>query len=95
MKAQFEVRQMQLTTARKTLGQAIGMCPKDKLFRAYVELEKQLFEFLRCRTLLEKQIEWNPSNSQAWIQFAELERGLDDLDRARGIFELGIGPAYA
>src|SRR6201999_1779049 len=34
MKAQFEVRQMQLTAARKTLGQAIGMCPKDKLFRA-------------------------------------------------------------
>ncbi|OAP54528.1 pre-mRNA-splicing factor clf1 [Fonsecaea erecta] len=90
MKAQFEVRQMQLTAARKTLGQAIGMCPKDKLFRSYIELEKQLFEFERCRTLFEKQIEWNPSNSQAWIQFAELERGLDDLDRARAIFELGI-----
>ena len=89
-KAQFEVRQQQLQTARKTLGQAIGMCPKDKLFRGYIELEKQLFEFLRCRTLFEKQIEWNPSNSQAWIQFAELEQGLDDIERARAIFELGI-----
>ncbi|KAF1810350.1 Pre-mRNA-splicing factor clf1 [Eremomyces bilateralis CBS 781.70] len=90
MKAQFEVRQMQLQTARKTLGQAIGMCPKDKLFRGYIELELKLFEFVRCRTLYEKHIEWNPSNSQAWIKFAELERGLDDLERARAIFELAV-----
>jgi len=91
MKAQFEVRQMQLQAARKTLGQAIGMCPKDKLFKGYIELEKQLFEFLRCRTLYEKHIEWNPSNCQAWIKFAELERGLDDLERTRAIFELAVG----
>src|SRR5271168_1095578 len=90
MKAQFELRQMQLAAARKTMGHAIGMCPKDKLFRAYIDIEKQLFEFVRCRTLFEKQIEWNPSNSQAWIQFAELERGLADTERARAIFELGI-----
>lgn len=90
MKAQFEIRQMELQTARKTLGQAIGMCPKDKLFRGYIDLERQLFEFVRCRTLYEKQIEWNSSNSQAWIQYAELERGLDDLERARALFELGI-----
>ncbi len=38
MKAQFEVRQMQLQAARKTLGQAIGMCLKDKLFRGYIEI---------------------------------------------------------
>jgi len=93
MKAQFEVRQMQLQVARKTLGQAIGMCPKDKLFKGYIELEKQLFEFVRCRTLYEKHIEWNPSNCQAWIKFAELERGLDDLGRTRAIFELAVGQA--
>jgi len=90
MKAQFEVRQMELTAARKTLGQAIGMCPKDKLFKGYVELELKLFEFVRCRTLYEKHIEWNPSNCQAWIKFSELERGLDDLERTRAIFELAI-----
>ncbi|KAL8896545.1 MAG: hypothetical protein Q9192_003034 [Flavoplaca navasiana] len=90
MKAQFEIRQMQLQAARKTLGQAIGMCPKDKLFKGYIEMELKLFEFLRCRTLHEKQIEWNSANCQAWIKFAELERGLDDLDRARAIFELAV-----
>jgi crooked neck len=91
MKAHFEVRQKQLQAARKTLGQAIGMCPKDKLFKGYVELELKLFEFVRCRTLYEKHIEWNPANCTAWIKFAELERGLDDLERTRAIFELAIG----
>lgn len=90
LKAQFEVRHMNLSAARKTLGQAIGMSPKDKLFKGYIELELKLFEFNRCRTLYEKHIEWNPSNSQAWIKFSELERGLDDLDRARAIFELAV-----
>jgi len=90
MKAQFEVRQMEVTTARKTLGQAIGMCPKDKLFKGYIDLERKLYEFVRCRTLYEKHIEWNPANCQAWIKFAELERGLEDLDRVRAIFELAV-----
>lgn len=72
------------------MGQAIGMCPKDKLFKGYIELELKLFEFIRCRTLYEKHIEWNPANCQAWIKFAELERGLDDLERTRAIFELAV-----
>lgn len=90
MKAQLEVRQMKLQAARKTLGQAIGMCPKVKLFRCYIELEQQLFAFDRCRTLFEKQLEWNPSSAEAWMQFAGLESNLGDEDRARAIYELGI-----
>ncbi|KAK2729911.1 pre-mRNA-splicing factor clf1 [Colletotrichum kahawae] len=90
LKAHFEIRQGELTSARKTLGQGIGLCPKDKLFQGYIELELKLFEFLRCRTLYEKHIEWNPANCQTWIKFAELERGLDDLDRTRAIFELAV-----
>ncbi|CBX92865.1 similar to crooked neck pre-mRNA splicing factor-like 1 (Drosophila) [Plenodomus lingam JN3] len=90
MFAHFEVRQGQLTTARKLLGQSIGMCPKDKLFKGYIELEMKLFEFNRCRQLYTKYIEWNGANCQTWIKFAELERGLDDLDRTRAIFELAV-----
>ncbi len=90
LKAQLEIRQMDLQAARKTMGQAIGMCPKDRLFRGYIELELKLFEFGRCRLLYEKHIAWNPANSQAWIKCAELERGLDDLDRARAIFEMAV-----
>jgi crooked neck len=88
--AQFEIRQGELTAARKLLGNAIGMCPKDKIFDGYVDLERKLFEFVRCRTLYEKHIEYNPANCQTWIKFAELERGLDDLDRTRAIFELAV-----
>lgn len=90
LKAQFEIRHAELSQARRTLGTAIGMSPKDKLFKGYIELELKLFEFVRCRTLYEKHIEWNPANCTAWIKFAELERGLDDLDRARAIFELAV-----
>lgn len=88
--AQFEIRQGELTAARKLLGRAIGMCPKDKLFNAYIDTERRLFEFVRCRTLYEKHIAFNPANCQTWIKFAELERGLDDLDRTRAIFELAV-----
>ena len=88
--AQFEVRQGELQAARKLLGRALGMCPKDKLFVGYVDLERKLFEFVRCRTLYEKHVEYNPANCQTWIRFAELERGLDDLDRTRAIFELAV-----
>ena len=90
MKANFEVRRSNLPTARKTLGQAIGMCPKNKLFQGYIALELKLFEFARCRTLYEKHIAFNPTNTSAWIKFAELERGLDDTKRARAIFELAV-----
>lgn len=49
MFAQFEIRQMDLTAARRILGQAIGMCPKGKLFKGYIDIELKLREFDRCR----------------------------------------------
>ena len=93
LKAQFEIRQGQVSIARKTLGQAIGMCPKSKIFKAYINLELKLFEFERCRTLYIRFLEFNPSNSSTWIRFAELERGLGDIERARAVFELAIARA--
>ncbi|KAF2706763.1 TPR-like protein [Pleomassaria siparia CBS 279.74] len=93
MAANFEVRQGELTAARKLLGRSVGMCPKDKLFKGYIELEMSLYEFTRCRTLYEKYIEWNTCNWRTWVQFAELERGLDDVDRAREVFEIAVGEA--
>lgn len=50
----------------------------------------QLREFDRVRTLYEKYLEFDPTNSSAWIKYAELETQLADYTRARGIFELGI-----
>jgi crooked neck len=40
--AQFEVRRLDLSTARKALGRALGVCPKVKLFKGYIELELQV-----------------------------------------------------
>ena len=48
--AQLEVRQLKLDSARKVLGTALGMCPKHKLYKAYVDLELQLGHVDRCRT---------------------------------------------
>jgi len=91
MAAQFELRQMQLTTARKMLGQALGRCPKSKIFKGYIDMEMQLREFDRCRTLYEKFLDYEPTNSYAWISYAELEKLLDDITRVRAIYELAIG----
>ncbi|WAR18187.1 CRNL1-like protein [Mya arenaria] len=74
--AQFELRQKNLVNARKILGVAIGKCPKNKLFRGYIDMELQLREFERCRILYEK--------------FLEFETILGDADRARAIYELAI-----
>ncbi|KAH0582458.1 NineTeen Complex (NTC) component [Termitomyces sp. 'cryptogamus'] len=90
MFAKYEVRRLDLAAARKILGTAIGMCPKEALFKGYIELEIELREFDRARTLYEKYIEFDAANSPAWIKFAELESQLQDFDRTRAIFELGI-----
>jgi crooked neck len=39
MYARFEVRRLDLAGARKLLGVAIGMCPKEALFKGYIQLE--------------------------------------------------------
>uniref|UniRef100_A0A914WDT6 Crooked neck-like protein 1 n=2 Tax=Plectus sambesii TaxID=2011161 RepID=A0A914WDT6_9BILA len=91
MFAHFELRQKNLTTARKILGAAIGKCPKDKLFRGYIDMELQLREFDRCRILYEKYLEFSPENCTTWIKFAELETLLGDVDRARAVYNIAIG----
>lgn len=90
MAARFEIRQLDLMAARKMLGNAIGMCPKEALFKGYIQLEMDLREFDRVRTLYEKYLEYDPTNSAAWIKYAELETALEDFTRAEAIFELGV-----
>lgn len=88
--AMFEVRQKELTKARKLLGQAIGRCPKEKIFKGYIALELKLFEFARARTLYEKAVGVFPWSAAMWLGFADLERGLDEIERARGVYEIAI-----
>ncbi|GJR55345.1 crooked neck-like protein 1 [Tanacetum coccineum] len=88
--AQFEIRQLNLSGARAVLGNAIGIAPKDKIFKKYIEIELQLGNMDRCRKLYEKYLEWSPENCYAWSKYAELERSLMETERARAIFELAI-----
>ncbi|KAJ2005470.1 NineTeen Complex (NTC) component [Coemansia thaxteri] len=88
--AWFEVRQLDIGAARRALGQAIGMCPKDKLFRGYIELELELREFDRVRKLYSKYLEFNPTNCATWVEFAKLEAALGETERCQALFELAV-----
>ena len=48
MAAKFEIRRLRLDAARKILGMALGSCPKDKLFKEYIDIELQLGNVDRC-----------------------------------------------
>ncbi|KAK9207943.1 hypothetical protein WN944_000292 [Citrus x changshan-huyou] len=88
--AQFEIRQLNLSGARQILGNAIGKAPKDKIYKNYIEMELRLGNIDRCRKLYQKYLEWSPENCYAWSKYAELEKSLDETERARAIFELAI-----
>lgn len=88
--ARFQLRQGDLSAARKTFGMALGLAAKPKIFKDYIEMEVQLREFDRCRLLYEKFLEYDPSNATTWLKYAELERGLGDDDRAHALYELAI-----
>ncbi|KAJ2851641.1 NineTeen Complex (NTC) component [Coemansia brasiliensis] len=91
--AWFEIRQQNVDAARKTLGQALGICAKDKIYRGYIALELELREFDRVRTLYSKYLEFNSTNCTTWVEFAQLELALGENDRARALFELAVDQA--
>ena len=43
MFAKFELRRLDLEAARKILGTAIDMCPKEALFKGYINLEIEVW----------------------------------------------------
>ena len=60
------------------------------LCRSYIELELQLGEIERVRTLYQKYLQWAPANCGAWCKYAEVEHSLGELARVRAIYELAI-----
>ncbi|CAD5231696.1 unnamed protein product [Bursaphelenchus xylophilus] len=91
MLAHFELRQLEVTAARKVMGTALGVCrPKKKIYKAYIEMEINLREFDRCRKLYEKFLSHFETDSLVWREYSRLENQLGEVDRARGILELGI-----
>ncbi|KAL6876334.1 hypothetical protein ACP4OV_012906 [Aristida adscensionis] len=90
MAAQFELRQKDLNAVRCILGNGIGVAPKAKLFKKYIEIELYLGSFDRVRKLYEKYIQCCPASTYAWRKYAELEKNLGESDRARSVYELAI-----
>ena len=88
--AKLEIRQHDLAAARRLLGTALGVCPKEKLFREYVALELQLGQVDRCRKLYEKFVQWGPSLCRSWCRWAELEASLGEVERVRALFGLAV-----
>jgi crooked neck len=88
--AHFQLRNKRLDQARLIFGRAIGVAPREKVFKAYIELELQLGEIDRCRTIYERFIETHPESSTAWLKYAELEKSLDERERCTAIFETAI-----
>ena len=85
-----QIRQKRLDSARKILGLALGKAPKQRLFKFYIDLETQLGQVERVRTLYGRFLEWNPTLVTAWCAFAELEAALSETERARRIYELAL-----
>jgi len=88
--AHFNLRNKGLDATRKIFGMSIGVCPREKVFKAYIELELQLGNVDRCRSIYEKLIETHPDNSASWVKYAELENSLDEKERSISILETAI-----
>ncbi|CAN6674618.1 pre-mRNA-splicing factor Clf1p [Trichomonascus vanleenenianus] len=89
--AKFELRQGDLPLARKILGRGLGVSGgKPSIFKGYIELERKLKEFDRCRKLYEKYLETYPEQPNGWVEYGTLEQELGDEERARGIYEIAI-----
>lgn len=82
------IRRADLDAFRRVMGQALGVCPKRSLVRAYISFEQRFGEFARCRHLHERWISLAPSDALAYCSYAEFEAILDERDRARAIFSL-------
>ena len=93
LSAKFEIRQKKPFRREETLGEALGRCPKRKLFRSYIEIEKGMGNVERCRKIFAKWIEWSPVDVEAWCSFADLESKVGEEERCRAIFELAVESA--
>ncbi|ODV89065.1 hypothetical protein CANCADRAFT_32441 [Tortispora caseinolytica NRRL Y-17796] len=88
--AKLLIRRGLLPEARKLLGKSIGMCPKPRLFKGYIDLELNLREFQRCRILYEKYCQKFSTTPEPFIAFANMEQNLGEDERARAIFEIAL-----
>ena len=88
--AKLHIRRKDLTSFRKLLGKAIGVCGKEKIFQEYISLEMSLGEVDRCRTLYSNYLKAMPHNCRAWGKFADLERSVGETEVSVCLFAIFI-----
>lgn len=88
--AEFEIRQDNLEKARSILGRSLGLCPKRKTFKYYIDLETKLREFDRVRILYENFLKFDPLNLDTWRAYVEFEDSLGDEVRVRSVCMIPI-----
>ena len=90
--AKLQIRRKNLTSARKILGKAIGMCHggKERIFKEYISIEMSLGEIDRCRALYNNYLKAMPQNCEAWNKYADLEKSFGESERCRAILSLAI-----
>lgn len=83
-----------IDVVRKVLGQALGACPDDELFRFYVWLEVEFIRgrdsLARAREIYKAWLDRFPLRCATWSNFALFEFQNHEIDRADSIFKMGI-----
>eukprot|EP01100_Stratorugosa_tubuloviscum_P009829 TRINITY_DN413_c0_g1_i1.p1 TRINITY_DN413_c0_g1~~TRINITY_DN413_c0_g1_i1.p1 ORF type:complete len:691 (-),score=316.26 TRINITY_DN413_c0_g1_i1:29-2101(-) len=88
--AHLEIRKQDVQRARQVFGNALGKAKSLKIYDAYIDLEQKLGNIDKCRKLFENALEYCASTCATWIKYAKLERELNEIERARAIYNLSI-----
>jgi crooked neck len=88
--SEFELRNSDLSTMRKVLGQAIGLTKNEDIIKYYIEIEIKFKYFERARKLYDKLLELHPSNGENWINYFNFEESLGNDVRSYDILEIAI-----
>lgn len=87
--AQTLVRNGDVAGARRVFGSGIGVLGmKEGIYRAYVEMEKGLGEIGRVRRVYEKWLENMPKEGKVFVEYAQVEMELGEMERAWGVLEV-------
>ena len=80
---------MQIFLRLGALGRALGQCPKHKLFRSYIELERSMGNVDRCSKLYTKILSGHHVED-VWVQYARLEGDVGEEERCRAVFNIAV-----
>ncbi|KAG0682413.1 NineTeen Complex (NTC) component [Pichia californica] len=88
--ADFQIRNYDINSMRKVLGQAIGLTSSPDIIMYYIKFEIKLRYFDRARKLYNKLIELYPENWNNWLDYFNFEDSLGNDIRSYNIIEIVI-----